>query len=253
VSGDVQKEIAPLVLQTVRTELLVQPGRSFVIPVKLSTGELGELLRTHPQASLDIRFTLYVDPVAADSGAVNNRLVDLRPLTVAVKRPRVELDAKYVRNRFNTVSSGQQGQKIGTGQLFAGLLKEQYAMADRALYPFRYADWMPGLLRSAFTSDSGLLLGPGEDNWVVAVHAMADILGMPLDGEMTATLAKDMSHPKWPVRMMALYVLGNSTDGGFERVTDWFALNDHSEYVRGMAAALRSGRPSTATPAGPLQ
>jgi len=253
VGGDLQKEIAPLVLQTVRTELLIQPGRSFVIPLKLSTAELGELLRTHPQASLDIQFTLYIDPVVADNGAVSNRLVDLRPLMVAVKRPRVELDARYVRSRFNVISSGQQGQKIATSQLFAGLLKEQYAMADRALYPFRYADWMPGLMRSAFTSDSGLLLGPGEDNWVVAVHAMADMLGMPLDAQMTATLAKNMSHPKWPVRMMAIYVLGNGAGGDFQRVTDWFAQNDPSEYVRSMAAALRSSQPSATLSTGLLQ
>ena len=253
VSGDLQREIAPLILQTIRTELLVQPGRSFVIPVKLSTGELGELLRTHPQASLDIQFTLYIDPVAADNGAVSNRLVDLRPPMVVVRRPRVELNAQYVRSRFNVISSGQQGQKIATSQLFAGLLKEQYAMADRALYPFRYADWMPGLMRSAFTADSGLLLAPGEDNWVVAVHAMADVLGMPLDEEMTAALAKNMSHPKWPVRMMALYVLGNGTGGDFQKVSDWFALNDPSEYVRGMAAALRSAQPPATMPTGPLQ
>jgi len=254
VSGDLQREIAPVVLQTVRTELLVQPGRSFVIPVRLSTGELRELLRAHPQASLEIQLTLYVDPVVAENGSVNSRLVDLKPVTIAVKRPRVELDAKYVRNRFNAISSGQQGQKIGTAQLFTGLLREQYIMADRGtLYPFRYADWMPGLLRSAFTSDSGLLLGSGEDNWVVAVHAMGDMLGMPLDAELTAVLAKNMSHPRWPVRMMAIYVLGNGAAGDFQKVSDWFAQNDPSEYVRSMAAALRSGPPLTQVPAGLLQ
>jgi len=112
---------------------------------------------------------------------------------------------------------------------------------------------MPGLMRSAFTADSGLLLAPGEDNWVLAVHAMADVLGMPLDEEITAALAKNMSHPKWPVRMMALYVLGNGTGGDFQKVSDWFALNDPSEYVRGMAAALRSAQPPATMPTGPLQ
>jgi hypothetical protein len=255
VSGDLKQDIAPVVLQTVRTDLLVQPGRSYVVPVKLSTGELGELLRAHPQASLNIEFTLYIDPVVADNGSTNCRLMDLKPVTVAVKRPRLELDAKYVRNRFNAISSGQPGQKIATADLFAGLLREEYVMADHGtLYPFRYADWMPGLLRSAFTSDSGLLLGAAEDDWVVAVHAMADMIGMPLDAEMTAALAKNMNHPKWPVRMMAIYVLGNSGGGDFQRVSDWFAQNDPSEYVRSIAAALRSGPPlTTVTPTGPRQ
>lgn len=252
VSGDLQKEIAPLVLQTVRTELLVQPGRSLVIPVRLSAGELGELLRSHPQATLDIQFTLYIDPVVSDGGAVSNRLVDLRPVTAAVKRPGVRIDAKYVRTRFGAIPSAQPNQRIATAQLFAGLIKEQYAMAERTLYPFRYADWMPGMLRSAFTSDSGLLLGSGEDNWAVAVHALAETLAMPLDTDMTAALAKDLNHPNWPVRMMALYVLGNSSGSDFTRVSDWYMQNDSSEYVRSMAAALRP-RPPQMTSDGPLQ
>ena len=253
VSGDLTKEIAPVFLQTVRAELMIQPGRSFVVPVKLSVGELRELLQAHPQASLDIQFTLYLDPVAAENGSVSSRLTDLKPVTVSIKRPRVDLTASYVRNRFNAISSAQQGQRIGTGQLFAGLLKEQYTMSSRGtLYPFRYADWMPGLLRSAFTSDSGLLLGSGEANWVIAVHAMADMLSMPLDEEMTTTLAKNLHHPKWPVRMMAMYVLANGAVGDFQKVIDWFAQSDPSEHVRNMAAALRSGPPLTLVPAGSL-
>lgn len=253
VSGDLTKQIAPVFLQTVRTELTIEPGRSFVVPVKLSVGELRELLEAHPQASLDIEFTLYVDPVAAKDGSVSSRLTDLKPVTVSVKRPRVDLTASYLRNRFNAISSAQQGQKIATAQLFAGLLKEQYTMSSRGtLYPFRYADWMPALLRSAFTSDSGLLLGSGQDNWVTAVHAMADLLSMPLDGEVTAALAKNLHHPEWLVRMVALYLLANGATGSFEKVIDWFAQNDPSEHVCNMASALRSGPPLTLMPAGPL-
>ncbi|RPJ39450.1 MAG: hypothetical protein EHM35_02355 [Planctomycetaceae bacterium] len=253
ISGDLSREIAPIILQTVRTELMVQPGRSLVIPVKLSTGELRELLQAHPQASLEIQFTLYLDPVAAENGSINSRLTDLKPVKVTVKRPRVDLTASYVRNRFHAISSGQQGQKIGTAQLFTGLLKEQNTMAGGTLYPFRYADWMPGLLRSAFTSDSGLLLGSGEEDWVVAVHAMADMLAMPLDAELTGALARNLNHPKWPVRMMAIYVLANGAGGGFQKVIDWFAQSDPSEYVRGMAVALRSDPPLVAAPAMPPQ
>jgi len=253
VSGDLSREIAPVVLQTVRTELMVQPGRSLVIPVKLSVGELRELLQAHPQASLEMQFTLYLDPVAAENGSVNSRLMDLKPVKVIVKRPRVDLTATYVRNRFNAISSGQQGQRIGIAQLFTGLLKEQNIMSGGTLYPFRYAEWMPGLLRSAFTSDSGLLLGSGEEDWVVAVHAMADMLAMPLDAELTAALARNLHHPKWPVRMMAMYVLANGAGGGFQKVIDWFAQSDPSEHVRSMALALRSGLPMAAAPAGPPQ
>jgi hypothetical protein len=254
VGGGIKKEIAALVSQTVRTELAVQPGRSYVIPVRLSVGELRDTLQTYPQATLDIQFTLYLDPVTTESGSVSNRLVDLKPVTAGVKRPGVELSASYVRNRFNAISSGQQGQKIGTAQLFTGLLKEQYAMTRHGtLYPYRYAQWMPGLLRSALTSDSGLLLGSGEDNWVVALHAMADMLSMPMDDDLAGAVAKNLHHSKWPVRMMAVYLLANTTGDDFRKVLDWFAEYDASELVRSMAIALRSDMPAAAARLEPVQ
>ena len=241
VGGSLQRQISPLVSQTVRTTLAVEPGRSYVIPVRLSTGELRDILRTHPQAALEIQFTLYLDPVVTDDGSVSNRLADLAPVTAGVKRPAVELTASYVRNRFNAISSGQQGQKIATAQLFTGLLCEQRAMAERGtLYAYRYADWMPGLLRSALTNDSGLLLGNGQDDWVVAVRTMADMLSVPLDEQLTAAVARNLDHPKWPVRLMALYLLANQTDGNFEKVLDWFAQSDPNELVRDMATTLKS-------------
>jgi len=244
VSGDLKRELPAVVSRTVHTELTVLPQKSLVIPVRLSSGALRQLLQGYPQASLDIEFTLYLDPVVVGNGSVSNRLVDIKPVTVSIKRPRIDLTASYVRSRFNSISSGQQGQKIVTGQLFTGLLKEQRVMAEQGtLYPYRYADWMPGLLKSALTSDSGLLLGRAEDDWVVAVNAMADMLSMPLDDELAAAAAKDLHHPKWPVRFMAVYLLANRADNGFDKVLSWFSENDTSDLVRRMAAALRSGGP----------
>ncbi len=88
IAGDIKKEIPRLVSQTIRTELAVPPGRSLVHPVRLSTGELRRVLMTYPQASLEIRFTLYLDPVEAGDGSISNRLVDIKPVTVSVTRPR---------------------------------------------------------------------------------------------------------------------------------------------------------------------
>jgi hypothetical protein len=163
VGGDIKKEIPRLVSGTMCTELTVQPGRSLIHPVRLSTGELRDILMTYPQASLEIQFTLYLDPVQTGDGSLSNRLVDVKPVTISVTRPRVEITAGYVRDRYNAISSGQEGQKIRTAQLFTGLLKEQYAMGEQGtLYPFKYAQWLPELLRSALLADSGLLLREGE-------------------------------------------------------------------------------------------
>ncbi len=254
VTGDIKKEIPNLVSRTIRTDLTVPPGRSLVHLLRLSTGELRRLLLDHPQASLEIQLTLYLDPVTMESGAVSNRLVDVKPVTITVTRPRVEVAASYVRNRFNAISSGQEGQKIQTAQLFTGLLKEQYAMAEYGtLYAFKYAQWLPNLLRSALLSPSGLLLSQGEKEWVVKVHTMADMLSMPMDQELATVVAKNLNHPRWPVRLMAVYLLAATPGNNFGNVLNWVAEYDTSELVRSIAMSLRSTVPvAAAVPSGSL-
>ncbi|MBN2132502.1 MAG: hypothetical protein JW741_23575 [Sedimentisphaerales bacterium] len=251
ISGDIQREIPEVLSQTIRTALTVPPGHSVVSPLRLSTGPLRQILMTYPQASLEIEFVLYLDPVTTEDGVVSNRLVDLQPAVVAVTRPGVELTAGFVRTRFNSISSGQPGHKVRIAQLFAGLLKEQQAMSKHggALYPYRYADWLPNLLRSAFLSDAGLLLGPGRDDWVVKASAMVDLLSLPIDQTLATAVAKNLNHPQWPVRLMALYLLSKSADGSFAPVLDWAAQNDTHPLVRSMAMALNAGSPVGTRPA----
>jgi tetratricopeptide (TPR) repeat protein len=244
VSGDLTQSFPNLVSRTVRTQMEVPAGGSVTTSVWLSTGPLRRLLLDHPQASLQLEFTLYLDPVQTDSGAVRCKLADIEPIVVTVKRPAVEITAGYVRSRFNAISSGLDAQKIATALLFTGLLKEEAAMAQHptALYPYRYADWMPGLLRSALTSQSGLLLGQGPDEWVVKVHTMADMLSMTLDPELATVVARNLSDPKWPVRLMTIYLLSTSPAAGFDKVLDWVAQQDADDLVRSMAQTLRSTR-----------
>ena len=90
VAGDIKKDIPDLLSQTIRTDMIVLPGRSLIETVKLSVGELRNVLMTYPQASLDLQFTLYVDPVATPGGAISNRLVDVKPVTISIKRPAVD-------------------------------------------------------------------------------------------------------------------------------------------------------------------
>lgn len=258
VSGAIDREIPNLLSRTVRTEMLIAPGRSFTHTVRLSTGELGRLLRTYPQASLDIQFTLYLDPVAMPDGTVSNRLVDVKPVTISIHRPGVEIDGKYVRSRHNAIASGQQGQKIQTARLFTGLLREQQAIAEHGtLYPYRYAEWLPELLRSSLVSPSGLLLSQGRDDWVVQVNTMADMLSMHMDQELANVVARNLNHPRWPVRLMAIYLLANRPGDSLQPVLDWVAQQDAHELVRQMALSFQSmtipaaptGRPDGRSPA----
>lgn len=240
-SGHLTTDIPNLVSETIRTDLTIPPGRSLTCSLRLSTGPLRRLLLSHPQATLSIDFTLYVDPVVAEDGSVRSRLADVSPVTVSVTRPGIDLTARYVRTRLTAVSSGQEGQKLHTAQLFTGLLQEQHAMAQQGtLYPYRYAEWLPKTLRSALLGDSGLLLGQGADAWVVKINTMADMLALPLDRELAEAVATNLHDHHWPVRLMAAYLLATGYGGGFDKVLDWLARNDASDLVSSMAASLRS-------------
>jgi len=242
VSGDLNKTIPNLVSAKIRTALLIEPGRSILIPLRLITGELRKTLLTYPQASLDIEFTLYLDPVTTSlqkEGKITNRLTYLEPIRVRIKRSGIALTGQYIKSRFNLISKGSVGQKIKTAQLFTGLLIEQNEMLKRKpLYRFKSADWMEPLLRSALLHESGLLHNPASGQWVVKVHTMAEMLSLPLDYELINAVAKNLNNTNWPVRMMAVYLLSKNADRNFDKVMDWTAKNDSSKLVRDMAIAL---------------
>jgi len=239
ISGDISKNIPNLVFTKKRTAFLIEPGRSILIPMRLFTGELRKTLLTYPQASLDIEFTLYIDPVITNEGKIANRLIYIEPIRVSIKRPGIELNGKYLRNEFNSISTAPVDQKISTAQLFTGLLMEQHAMSNRnPLYRFMYAEWMRPLLRSALLHESGLLRNSAEDEWVVKVHTMADMLSLPLDHELISAVAENLNNTKWPVRMMSIYLLTKIPDNKFNNVLDWTAKNDPIKAVRDMAIVL---------------
>lgn len=106
------------------------------------------------------------------------------------------------------------------------------------LYRFKYADWMPDLLKSALLHESGLLLNPADGEWVVKVYTMAEMLSLPLDHELTGAVAENLNSANWPVRMMAIYLLAKSPDSKFGEVLKWAAEHDSNELVRNMAMAL---------------
>jgi hypothetical protein len=251
ISGDIKKDIPNLVSRKISGGYLIEPGRSALTSVSLVTGELKQMLLTYPQASLSIELTLYIDAALTGQGVVSNRLTDIKPVKVVVTRPGVELTGTYLRNRFNSISTGQEGQRIKTAQLFVGLLKEQYAMAEHgAMYKFKYADWMPELLKSALVHESGLLLNPADGDWVVKVHTMAEMISLPLDQELAGAVSKNLNNAYWPVRLMTVYLLAKSPDKAFHNVLNWVAQYDANEMVRSMAVALGAAETEPTGPKG---
>ena len=244
-TGDLNKMIPNLASVKIRPASPIKPGTSFFVPLHLPTGELRHLLLTHPQASVDIEFTLYLDPVTTDQGRIISSIPDLKPATVIIKRHRIEIIDSFLKNRIGSLTKGQQGQKIKTAQLFIGLLMEQHAMAGlKPLYKFTYTDSMPPLLNSA------LLHSLASDDWVAKAYIMADMTSLPLDYEFINALSENLNDTHWPVRLMAIYLLAKNQNSSFTKVLDWAAKYDSSKLVRDMAVAL-GGTPPPPPPQEP--
>ena len=243
VSGDLRKQIPNLISTRIRKSFLIKPGSSMLIPVKLLTGDLRKMLMTYPQASLNIEFILYLDPVQNKLGNTTNRLAYIAPARVQIKRPAKEITGQYLRSRFNSISTGQVGQKIQTSQLFTGLLLELNAMSkERLPYEFMTADWMEAMLKSGLIYESGLLRNPENGGWLIKLYTMSDLLLLPLDYELLEVVSENLKSTKWPVRLMALYLLDKNSGPDFKKVLDWVAMNDQNDFVRNMAIVLSRSR-----------
>jgi hypothetical protein len=224
--------------------LFIEPGRSILIPLNLFSSELRRILLTYPQASLDIEFTVYIDPDIAEDGTPTNRLLGVEPVKEVINRPAVKLTNRYLQNRLDSFSNGTQSQKIRIIRLFNGLLMEQHAMANREpLYRFMYEDWMPDLLKSA------LLRGLADRDWVVKVHTMDGMLSLPLDYDLINGISENLNDVNWPVRLMALFLLAKNQGQNFGKVLNWAARYDQNEIVRDMAIALGGFAPEILRPA----
>ena len=233
IRGDIQKDIPNLISIRICPSQPLEHGKSTIIPLRLMTGELKKILLTYPQASLDIEFIAYLDVVEGSDGKPANRLLDVKPASIIAKRPAVQITGRYLQNRFTSLSKSWQGQKTKTIELFIGLMMEQYAMANREpLYKFRYAEWMPDLLKSA------VLQSINSGDWTGRVNIMSSMLPLWLDYDLIEAVSDNLSDENWPSRLIALYLLAQNQHGNFIEVLDYTAKYDSNKLVRDMAIAL---------------
>ncbi len=240
VSGDIIQEIRQLISKKAVPSLPIEPGHYASIPLELMTGSLRRLLLSFPQASVEVEFIVYLDPVLDAAGEPNNSFKDIEPIRNVVKREGVNLTRQYFMQRLDTLAHGQEGQKNRAVQLFAGLLVERDFMA-RSGSLYRYIRVERPILLDAVKR------GLTDANWKVKVQAMEalGLLSGSLDYELTRAVSSNLSDDHWPVRMIALYTLSKSPGDGFGQVLDWSAKYDLQGHVRSLAIALGGrGTPS---------
>jgi tetratricopeptide (TPR) repeat protein len=232
IRGDITTTITNLISKRIRPSRAIEPGRYVSVPLELITGPLRQLLFTYPQASLEIEFIVYLDPVADTNAGVKNALWDIQPVKTVVKRTGLALSRKYLMQRLATLAGGREGQKIQATKLFVGLLAESNALEKTGpLYRYMQVDRL--ILADAVKR--ALV----DENWKVKVQTISDMLMLgSIDYNLTQALAERINDDYWPVRMIALYNIGNTRQADFQEVLDWTARNDSQLLVRNMAVAL---------------
>jgi len=252
VRGDIEASMPNLVSKKIRPSAAIEPDYYAAIPLDLMTGPLRQLLLTHPQASVEIEFTVYLDPVTEAGGTVRNAIGRMEPVKTVVKRPGVVITRNYLMQRLDVLAKGQTGQKLRVAELFVGLLMEQYATAGSPT-SYRRFHVEPALLTDAVRKSLA------DEDWKVKLQTMAAMVPFPASPsyDLTRTVSENLSDRHWPVRMMALYLLSSLQPDAFKPVLDWTAKYDQNTGVRNMAIALGADMPQVPqapqAPSGPGQ
>ncbi len=238
VSGEVNEKIPNMVNFRFVPASPLESDKFLVIPLQINTGRFREVMRSFPQAAVEIKLKGYLDPVIDANGTLINCFPDVKPAELVIRRRPVKLSNRYLQNRLESLTKGKQGQKIISVKLFSGLLLEQYALRTiQRTYKITPTSELSDLL------SSGLARALADSDWTIKLQSTAELMDVPLNYELTRALAGNLNDENWPVRLITLFLLGNSQGVSFEKVLDWTAEYDTNEYVRNMAVALGGKAP----------
>ncbi len=240
VSGDINRKIERLIDGMYTFGPQINPGQYYSIEVELLRSELRSLVMSHPQAQLDIEFYVYIDPQVDESGEIVRSMTGRPDAVKLIKRPPVGLTRSYLIQRFNTLSKGTVGQRLKVLELFAGLLREQYAFEEEAEYRYIYVE--RSLLEDA------LRLALEDNDWIVRMHTLTMLSEFESDlpFEMIQAVSENINSDNWAIRMLSLFVLAKQESSQFDQVLDWVAKYESRPLVQSIAVAL-GGEPPEPT------
>lgn len=225
--GNLNVEIQNLLSKKFRPAVPVRPGKYISIPLDLNRGRLKKLLLTYPQADVWMNFAVTFDMPTYPSDS------QLSTIQARIHRRGVEMTREYLIQRLDVLAKGQSGQKLQAASLFVGLLAEQKA------FEMSHADFTHIQVERAILVDSIRKILSDED-WKIRVRALNSLVSvsMPLDQGILNEVSKNLNHEKWPVRLMAMYLLSKSQPDAFRKVLDWTAQYDAYPLNRNLAIAL---------------
>jgi tetratricopeptide (TPR) repeat protein len=233
VGGDMKVKIPGLLEGAFRPARPILPGESVSIRLDLNTGELERILFTYPQASLEMKFIIYLNPAQADDGTIGSGIKGIDPIEATIRRKGVVLTREFLIKHLDALTKGQEGLKIRTAEMFAGLYAEQQAYRAGTV-TYRHSQTESTLLNDAVRRS---IL---DDNWKVRVHTLVLLSrhSIGLDYSMTLSVSENINHESWPVRMAAMWLLASQQKTSFQSVLDWSCQNDPFWLNRQLAVAL---------------
>ncbi len=237
ISGDIELKIEGLIDKRIWPCRVIGPGEHGSIGLDPMRGYLGRVLKSYAQASVDIEFKAYLDPVKGSDGNVVSSLPEFEALTYNVRRRGLRMTRELLMQRLESLSRGSIGQKVTAIELFSGLLIEKKLMGGNVLY--RHVSVPRKLLLDAIRK------GIGDQEWTIRLYSLSQILFLPepFDYELVDSVSEALNDSHWPVRLMGLYVLGRGGDEEFKQVLDWSAQYDRHPLVQRMAVALGGKEP----------
>lgn len=240
-TGDLNVEMPNILSTSFRPSRPIMPGEHVSVPLTVETGKLRRILLTYPQANIEVAFTVYLDPVTDEAGKVKNALQGLEPVTAQIQRPGINITRDFLMQRLDSLAKGRPGQQFRAVRLFSGLLAEQKAFEISGA-AFRYVQVDQTLLIDSVRR------ALNDENWKVQIEAMDALLtlSIPLDAGVVADISRNLHHDKWPVRLMAMYLLAQAQPDSFQKVLDWTAEYDLHWLNRRMAIGLGAKEPQQA-------
>jgi hypothetical protein len=242
VTGDVSASIPKLVVRRIQLSEPIRAGHFAAISVDLTTGPLRKILVTYPQASVQVKFTVYLDPFVDANGTIRSSMPFFEPVKAVAKRRGDILNQRNLIQRLNALSTGKEGQKARVASFFTGLLMEQYAL-DESGPLYRQMSVERAIIKDAIRRSVQ------DDNWKIKTHIMTEMtmLPVPLEYDLTKVVTENLTDEYWPVRIMALYLLDKSHGPSVKVVLDRTAKYDKHWLVRNMAVSLGGDVPKEET------
>ena len=244
IRGDLNRFLPKLVEFKICPSKPLDTNKYFLKDINLMTSDLRRVLYSHPQASLQIDFTVYIDPVVTSDGSVRNAIPFIKPETRTVSRQKVNVLRDSLITQLNYLSSGQIKQRVNCVELFTGLLIEHKESLQPGGLEYPAIPIELPLLTSAIRK------GLGDEDWTVRFHTMYYLLQMrdDLEFSMVTRVSELLSSPYWPERLMALYLLSSTQGSQFTPVLDWVIQNDKEPLVRQLAEVVKTGKSAKSTP-----